>query len=174
MSDLTFIAERPTFQMATSSITVSANTTANLALANVSRTDSFGYTCTDGAATYIAGTTATSLSGDDNILQITMPFAVTLYEWCDPIETPRTRGLHTRRPISEFSMHLATNYADRVRAALRPQTRLLRELVAGAADAGVVRVTDVRDATARADVLTCHSRSNRGSWLADRIVSGSA
>src|SRR3954447_8563896 len=33
-------------------------------------------------------------------------FAVTLFEWCDPLESPRTRGRHTRRPISEFSMHL--------------------------------------------------------------------
>ena len=38
-------------------------------------------------------------------------FAVTLHEWCDPVEAPRKRGAHTRRPISEFSMHLATNHA---------------------------------------------------------------
>src|SRR4051794_6543803 len=48
-------------------------------------------------------------------------FAVTLHEWCDPDETPRKRGRHTRRPISEFSMQLAANHADRVRSALGPQ-----------------------------------------------------
>jgi AcrR family transcriptional regulator len=91
-------------------------------------------------------------------------FAVTLHEWCDPVETPRTRGRHTRRPISEFSMHLATNYADRVRAALRPQTRLLRELVAAAADAGVVHVTDVRDATALVQQTVMYS------WFGNRLA----
>src|SRR5690242_12369588 len=50
-------------------------------------------------------------------------FAITLHEWCDPDESSRKRGRHKRRPISEYSSHLAANHADRVRAALRPQTR---------------------------------------------------
>ena len=41
-------------------------------------------------------------------------FTITLHEWCDPDESPRKRGRHSRRPISEFSMHLAANHADRV------------------------------------------------------------
>src|SRR3954452_24524462 len=74
-------------------------------------------------------------------------FAITLYEWCDPDESPRKRGRQSPRPISEFSM-LSANHADRVRAALRPQSHLLRDLVAAAADAGVIHVGDVRRATA--------------------------
>ena len=47
-------------------------------------------------------------------------FAIRLHEWCDPVESPRKRGSHNRRAISEFSMHLAVNHAD-----LRPR-RLAR------------------------------------------------
>ncbi len=91
-------------------------------------------------------------------------YAVTLHEWCDPDESPRKRGRHRRRPISEFAMHLTANHADRVRAALRPQTRLLRELVAAAADAGVVRVADVRRATALVQQTVMYS------WFGNRLV----
>ncbi len=75
-------------------------------------------------------------------------FAITLHGWCDPDESARKHGRHSRRPISEYSSHLAANHADRVRAALRPQTQLLRELVAAAADAGAIHVDDVRRASA--------------------------
>jgi AcrR family transcriptional regulator len=75
-------------------------------------------------------------------------FAMTLHAWCDPDGATQPRGRHARRPISEYSSHLAANHADRVRAALRPQTQLLRDLVAAAADAGVIRVDDVRRASA--------------------------
>src|SRR3954470_19495481 len=37
-------------------------------------------------------------------------FAMTLHEWCDPDDSVRKRGRHIRRPISEFSMHLAANH----------------------------------------------------------------
>jgi len=47
--------------------------------------------------------------------------------------------------------------ADRVRAALRPQTRLLRELVAAAVDAGVIHVADVRQAAALMQVTVMYS-----------------
>jgi AcrR family transcriptional regulator len=91
-------------------------------------------------------------------------FAVTLYEWCDPAESPRARGRHTRRPISEFAMHLAANYADRVRTALRPQTLLLRELVSAAADAGAVHIADVRNAAALVQQTVMYS------WFGNRLV----
>jgi AcrR family transcriptional regulator len=91
-------------------------------------------------------------------------FAITLHEWCDPTESPRKRGRHTRRPISEFSMHLAPNYADRVRAALRPQTRLLRELVTDAAEAGAINVTDVRRATVLVQQTVMYN------WFGNRLV----
>jgi AcrR family transcriptional regulator len=91
-------------------------------------------------------------------------FAITLHEWCDPDDTRRTRGRHRRRPISEFSMHLAANHAERVRTALGPQTRLLRELVAEAADAGAIQVTDVRRATALVQQTVMYS------WFGNRLV----
>src|ERR1700704_4899702 len=34
-------------------------------------------------------------------------FVICLHEWCDPGDTPRKRGTHNRRPISEFSVQLA-------------------------------------------------------------------
>src|SRR4051794_24499745 len=73
-------------------------------------------------------------------------FVVTLHGWCDPGESSGTHGRHSRRPISEYSSHLAGNHADRVRAALRPQTLLLRELVDAAAAAGAIHVADSRRA----------------------------
>jgi AcrR family transcriptional regulator len=91
-------------------------------------------------------------------------FAVTLHEWCDPVETPRKRGAHTRRPISEFSMHLAANHAERVRAALAPQTRLLRELVDDAVAAGAIEVEDPRSATALVQQTVMYS------WFGNRLV----
>src|SRR3954454_22747360 len=91
-------------------------------------------------------------------------FVVTLHEWCDPDESPRKRGRHIRRPISEFSMHLAANHAERVRAALGPQTRLLRELITAACDAGAIRVSDVRQATALVQQTVMYS------WFGNRLV----
>jgi len=91
-------------------------------------------------------------------------FTVRLHEWCDPGESPRKRGAHNRRAISEFSMHLATNNSDRVRAALQPLSRLLRELIVAASDAGVVRVADVRRATALVQQTVIYS------WFGNRLV----
>jgi AcrR family transcriptional regulator len=96
-------------------------------------------------------------------------FAVTLYQWCDPHESHATGGAHDdhrRRALSEFSTILAANHADRVRAALRPQTRLLRELVRAAADAGAIHATDMRRATAQVQLTVMyHAFGNR---LAER------
>ena len=61
-------------------------------------------------------------------------------------------------------MHLAPNYADRVRAALRPQTRLLRELVTDAAAAGAIHVTDVRRATVLVQQTVMYN------WFGNRLV----
>jgi hypothetical protein len=41
---------------------------------------------------------------------------------------------------------LTSSHAERVRAALRPQTRLVRELITDAVGAGVLAVTDVPEA----------------------------
>jgi AcrR family transcriptional regulator len=106
----------------------------------------------------------TAVGAETDPLARLRAFAVTLHEWCDPTESPRKRGKHRRRPISEFSMQLAANYADRVRAALRPQTRLLHELVTAAADAGAIEVTDIRRATALVQQTVMYT------WFGNRLV----
>jgi AcrR family transcriptional regulator len=105
-----------------------------------------------------------AVDGEVDPLARIRAYAVTLHEWCDPDDSPRGRGRHRRRPISEFSMSLAANHADRVRAALGPQTRLLRDLVAAAADAGVIHVRDVRQAAALVQQTVMYS------WFGNRLV----
>ena len=56
-------------------------------------------------------------------------FTIRLHEWCEPAETPRKRGAHNRRPISEFSVQLTVNHPDRVKAAMAPISRMMLELV---------------------------------------------
>ena len=91
-------------------------------------------------------------------------FTIRLNEWCDPSDTPRIRGTHNRRAISEFAMHLTVKYSERVRAALRPDSRLLRELVAAAAEAGAIHVGDTRRAAAiMQQTVMC-------SWYGNRLI----
>jgi len=94
----------------------------------------------------------------------TTEFTIRLHDWCDPGEAPRKRGTHHRRAISEFSMHLAVNHADRVRGALAPQTHLLHELVDAAAEAGAIKVADTRRATALIQQTVMFS------WFGNRLV----
>ena len=91
-------------------------------------------------------------------------FTIRLHEWCDPVETPRKRGSHNRRAISEFSMHLTVNHSERVRAALAPVSHLLRELVDAAAAAGAIRVDDTRRAAALVQQTVMYS------WFGNRLV----
>jgi AcrR family transcriptional regulator len=91
-------------------------------------------------------------------------FTIRLHEWCDPVEKPRKRGRHDRRAISEFSMHPAISHSDRVRAAFAPLTRLLRQLLTAAADAGAIRITDARRATALVQQTVMYS------WVGNRLV----
>src|SRR5262249_8234309 len=51
-------------------------------------------------------------------------FMVRLHEWCEPVGTPRKRGAHNRRPISEFSLQLAIDHPERVTAAMAPIWRM--------------------------------------------------
>jgi AcrR family transcriptional regulator len=90
-------------------------------------------------------------------------FTICLHEWCDPAETPRKRGAHHRRAISEFSMHAVVHQSDRVRAALAPVTRLLRELVDDADAAGAIQVTDPRRAAALVQQTVMYS------WFGSRL-----
>jgi AcrR family transcriptional regulator len=102
-------------------------------------------------------------------------FAVTLYQWCDPRESHSTDGVHRRRALSEFSSILATNHAERVRAALRPQTRLLRELVAAAVDAGALPALDVRRASAQVQLTVMyHAFGNRLAEKAEQRLDAEA
>jgi AcrR family transcriptional regulator len=91
-------------------------------------------------------------------------FAISLHEWCDPGEAPRKRGTHHRRAISEFSMRLAVNHSERVRAALAPLSRMLRELIDAANGAGAIRVADARRATALVQQTVMYN------WFANRLV----
>jgi AcrR family transcriptional regulator len=91
-------------------------------------------------------------------------FALCLHDWCDPVDAPRKRGSHSRRPISEFSMHIAANHADRVRAALAPVSHLLRELVDAAAESGEIRAGDSRRASALILQTVMYS------WFGNRLV----
>jgi AcrR family transcriptional regulator len=91
-------------------------------------------------------------------------FAIRLHEWCEPAETPRRRGAHNRRPISEFSLQLAVHHPERVRAALAPISRLLVELLDAAVAADAIRVADTR----RAALLIQQTVMN--SWLGNQLV----
>ena len=89
-------------------------------------------------------------------------FAVTLFRWCDPHESRSADSAHRRRALSAFSTILAADHADRVRTALRPQTRLLGSLVTAAAEAGAIGTTDSRRATAQVQLTVMyHAFGNR-------------
>jgi AcrR family transcriptional regulator len=91
-------------------------------------------------------------------------FTVRLQEWCDPADTPRKRGSHNRRPIVEFSVQLATNHADRVKAAMAPISRTLLALVDDAASAGAIDVADARRAVSLIQQTVMYS------WFGNRLV----
>ena len=67
-------------------------------------------------------------------------FTIRLHEWCDPSEKPRKRGTHNRRPIMEFSVQLAVDHPERVKAAMAPVSRMMLELVEAADAAGAIDV----------------------------------
>lgn len=87
-----------------------------------------------------------------------------LHEWCEPAETPRKRGAHNRRPISEFSLQLAVAYPERLRDAMAPISRMLIGLLDDAVAAGVIKVTDTR----RTAVLI--QQTVMYSWVGNRLV----
>ena len=91
-------------------------------------------------------------------------FAIRLHEWCEPADTPRKRGKHNRRPISEFSVQLAVAHPERVKAALEPVSRMLLELVEAAAEAGAIRVADTRRAAALVQQAVMYS------WFGNRLI----
>ena len=91
-------------------------------------------------------------------------FAIRLHEWCEPADTPRKRGRHNRRPISEFSVQLAVAHPERVEAALEPVSRMLLELVDDAAQSGAIKVPDTRRAAALVQQAVMYS------WFGNRLI----
>lgn len=105
-----------------------------------------------------------TVDAESDALERLHAFVIRLHEWCDPGEQPRKRGAHNRRAISEFSMSLAADHSERVRAALAPVTRLLLELVDAAAEAGAIHVRDTRRATLLLQQTVMHT------WIGNRLV----
>jgi AcrR family transcriptional regulator len=91
-------------------------------------------------------------------------FTVRLHEWCEPADAPRKRGMHNRRPISEFSVQLAVAHPERVKAALEPISRQLVELVEAATAAGAVHVPDTKRAAALVQQTVMYS------WFGNRLI----
>jgi len=90
--------------------------------------------------------------------------AIRLHEWCEPADSPRRRGAHNRRPISEFSVQLAVAHPERVKAAIEPVSRLLLELVEEAAAAKTITVLDTRRAAALVQQIVMYS------WFGNRLI----
>ncbi len=95
-------------------------------------------------------------------------FVIRLHEWCDPTGSRRKRGAHNRRPISEFSVQLAANHPDRVKAGMAPQAQMLVDLLDAAVAAGAIDVTDTRRTAAL--VL----RTVMYSWFGNRLAQSPA
>ena len=91
-------------------------------------------------------------------------FTIRLHEWCDPSDTPRKRGAHNRRPIMEFSVQLAANHPDRVKAAMAPISRMMLELIEAAKKARAISVADTRRAAALMQQTVMYT------WFSNRLA----
>ncbi len=91
-------------------------------------------------------------------------FTIRLHEWCDPSEKPSKRSTHNRRPIMEFSVQLTVDHAERVKAAMAPISRMMRELVEEASASGAITVDDTRRAAALMQQTVMYS------WFGNRLV----
>jgi len=91
-------------------------------------------------------------------------FTIRLHEWCDPSDKPRKRGAHNRRPIMEFSVQLAVDHPDQVKAAMAPVSRMMVELVEAACAEGTIDVPDNRRAAALIQQTVMYS------WFGNRLA----
>ncbi len=91
-------------------------------------------------------------------------FTIRLHEWCEPDGTPRKRGAHNRRPISEFSVQLTVNHPERVKAAMAPVSQALLELIDDAVAAKAITVTDARRTAALIQQTVMYS------WFGNRLI----
>jgi len=91
-------------------------------------------------------------------------FTIRLHEWCEPASTPRKRGSHNRRPISEFAVQLAVAHPERVKVASEPVSRQLLQLIEEADAAKVITVRDTRRAAALVQQTVMYS------WFGNRLI----
>jgi AcrR family transcriptional regulator len=91
-------------------------------------------------------------------------FTIRLHEWCDPSEKPRRKSAHNRRPVMDFAVHLTSDHADRVKAAMAPISRMMVELVDAANGAGAISVDDPRRAAALVQQTVMYS------WFGNRLA----
>jgi AcrR family transcriptional regulator len=91
-------------------------------------------------------------------------FTIRLHEWCQPLGSRRKRGAHNRVPISEFSLQLALKDPERLAAVIAPISKMLLELLDGAATAGAIRVTETRRAALLIQQTVMYG------WLMNRVV----
>ena len=91
-------------------------------------------------------------------------FVLRLHEWCDPDVGPAATGPRNRKPISEFTVQLAGNHADKVEEAVAPITDELITLLDAAVAAEAIRVADVRRSAALV------MRAVMYSWFGNRFT----
>lgn len=91
-------------------------------------------------------------------------FTIRLHEWCEPEGTPRKRGTHNRRPISEFSVQLTVHHPERVKLAMAPISQTLLGLVEEAAAAKAIHTADARHTTALIQQTVMYS------WFGNRLI----
>ncbi len=104
------------------------------------------------------------VSAESDPLARLRAFTLRLHEWCEPADTPRKRGSHNRRPISEFSVQLAVAHPARVKAALEPVSRMLLDLVEDAVEAKAIHVRDTRHAAVLVQQTVMYS------WFGNRLI----
>ena len=103
------------------------------------------------------------VDGETDPLTRLRAFTIRLHEWCDP-STPRKRGSHNRRPISEFTTQLAVTHAEQVTAAMAPVTLMLLDLLDAAVAAKEIRTDDVRRTASLIEQTVMYS------WFGNRLV----
>jgi AcrR family transcriptional regulator len=91
-------------------------------------------------------------------------FTIRLHEWCDPTEKPRKRGTHNRRPVVEFSVQLAGDHPEQVKAAMAPIAHTMLELTRAADAAGAISVADPRRAAMLLQQTVMYS------WFGNRLA----
>jgi AcrR family transcriptional regulator len=91
-------------------------------------------------------------------------FTIRLYEWCDPTEKANKHGTHNRRPIVEFSVQLAAEHPEQVKAAMAPISHTMLELIEAADAAGAIDFKDARRAAALLQQTVMYS------WFSNRLA----